>query len=431
MNEGSSRPSLPVLFKHTFRFFRLTCVMGCGIAVLLAVEAVVLWRLGVDYLPKTAVATAGVAGFAIDDTGRWAVSRIIYLRKSRDESLQNEIVLHDMQAPDRPIRLGEVIYPRHVVISSHSDRYVVGCYDGTILTGRAQASERTLQPLVKLPHGANYQLTCSADGELLAAADIHFIYLWRLSDGELLRRMPHASGELRKLLFTKDSEGLLSASNDGHVCLWDVSSERLLFSKYLNVKLQQVHWTTAEHQILLVLAGNEADRRILNLQTGELRSLEPTLSREFDSPLAVSRDGTKIATVRYLVKNKYCIDLWDAQTGQRVKELGGGEGSVNGLLFAADNTLYSWDSKGSLAAWDTSDQRPIWSFCALEWARNEPALQVSRLRRGTGQTGESLDIAAELRPAERFPRSEKSEFNAEVVAFERLDLQLHMLAERQ
>src|SRR5690606_33146142 len=119
-NEGVSKPPLQVLASHTFRFAGLTFAMACGLVALLAVEAAVLWRMGIDYVPKTAVATAGVWDFAINDTGRWAVSRVVYLRNSGDESLQNEIVLHDMQQPDRAIQLGSVAHPRQLVFSAHS-----------------------------------------------------------------------------------------------------------------------------------------------------------------------------------------------------------------------------------------------------------------------------------------------------------------------
>src|SRR5690606_23009143 len=163
---------------------------------------------------------------------------------------------------------------------------------------------------------------------------------------------------------------------------------------------KQARWAVDGREVMFVLAGNEAYQRILGLQTGELRELESKLARRFDGPLAVSRDGTTMATVRYLRSNGYCIELWEARTGQRIKELGGGEGSVNGLLFAADNTLYCWDSKGSLAAWHPADQRPLWNFSALQWARNEPSLQVSRLEQRAGQISESSLAAAGLRQAD-------------------------------
>lgn len=431
MDEGTSGPPLRVLVRQALRFLGLTCVMGCGIAILLAVEAAVLWRLGIDYIPRTAVATAGVAGFAIDDSGRWAVSRIVYQRQSRDESLQNEIVLHDMRCPDRPIRLGEVVYPRHLVFSAQSDRFAVGCYDGRILTGRARTGERSLRQLAKLPRGPSYQLACSRDGQLLAAADGHGIYLWRMPDGDLLRRLPHTSGEMKLLLFADDGQRLLSIGSEGHVCLWEVSGDRLLHSHHLNLRVKQAQWLVDGREVLLVLAGNEARQRVLDLQTGELRELESRLTRYFDGPLAVSRDGATLATVRYLSPNGYCLELWEARTGRRLREVGGGEGSVNGLLFTADGTLYSWDSRGRLTGWHPDEQRPVWRFCALQWARNEPALQLSRLEREAGQTGGSSAVAAGVHQAERFGLSEKSEFNAGSDAFERMDLQPSVLADRR
>ncbi len=381
-NEGVSKPPLQVLASHTYRFVGLTITMACGIAVLLAVEAAVLWRMGIAYIPKTGVATAGVWDFAIDDTGRWAVSRVVYLRNSVDESLQNEIVLHDMQQPDRAIQLGSVAHPRQLVFSAHSDRFAIGCYDGSIFTGRAQSicksNDEALIPLSRLAHGSAYQLVCSADGQILAAADSQFIYLWRILDGQLLWRTPHISGTVETLLFSADAHRLLSVSGDGHVCLWDVSGGQLQQSHELNACIEQSAWSTDGRWFTAVLADSEAAIRVLDLETDEQQSLESKFTGRSHGPVAISRDGVRFATVRYSIASGYCIELWDTHSGERLAVLGGGEGNINGLLFAADGTLYAWDSKGLISAWNTDARQQTWSFCALQWARKE--LLLGRLK---------------------------------------------------
>ncbi len=369
MSEDIAKPSLKLLARHAFRFTWLTFAMACGIAVLLAVEAFVLWRLGIDYVPKTGVATAGVWDFAINDTGRWAVSRIVYMRKSRDESLQNEIVLHDMRHPEHPIRLGTVSYPRQLVISAQSDRFAVGCYDGSILTGQARPQAAPLQRLTGLEYGVNYELACSPDGQFLAAADPESIFIWQSSSGELLRRTPHPSGAVESLRFADDSQSLLLVSNKGQVSLWQVSTGELQHAHDLHASIEQSAWSMDGSWVALVLDGREAEMRLLNLETGALRTLDSRIARPVEGPIAVSRDGTRLATVHYSVNQGNCIEVWDSHSGERIDRFQGGEGNVNGLLFAADDTLYVWDSKGEIAAWSPRERHPNWNFCALPWAR--------------------------------------------------------------
>jgi len=371
MTDGIATPPWQVLTSHVFRFTWLTLAMGCGVAVLLAAEAVVLWQLGVNYVPKTGIATAGVWDFAIDANGRWAVSHVVYLRKSRDESLQSEIVLHDLQQPEHPIRFGAVSYPRQLVISARSNRFAIGCYDGSILIGKAQPAPTPLQPLARLADGVACQLACSADGQFIAAADSQWIYLWRSADGQLLRRTPHASGILQSLLFADDMQSLLSVSGAGQVCLWDVPSGQLQQSYELHAAIEQSAWSAGGRWVTVVLAGGEPRRKLLDLETGELRSLELKIARRIDGPLAVSCDGARLATVYYAPTAGYCIEVWDTHSGERLDQFECGGGNLNGLLFAADGTLFAWDSKGSITAWNAAERQQAWNFCALQWARTE------------------------------------------------------------
>ncbi len=373
-----ARRSLRAAANYVYRFASLTLAMCLGIVLLVVIEAAILWGLGVDYLPKMGIRSVGVSDFVIDDSGRWAVSRIVCLRNSGEEMLRSEVLLHDMQQPERPICLGVAGKPRQLAISPHAATIAIACYDGSIYVGSSIAGADPPRLVARLPRGEAYQLACSHDGSVLAAADGRFLYLWQLPGGDLLHRTAHHDGQVNQLSFAGNGQRLLTVGSHNHLHLWNVSDGKLCKTLQLSENVRRVLLSFDGATAALLTTGHSSIRMmLLNIETGDELVQESVISHWPNDAIALSSDRALIAAVNRAGENRYSIQIWSARNGQQQDEFAGSDGYVNGLAFAADGTLYSWDSKGLILGWDLGNRCQVWRFSALDWAKSSSLLQPS------------------------------------------------------
>jgi WD40 repeat protein len=364
---------------HVCRLAQLTFVMLIGIGALVALEAMVLWGLGIQYAPRMSIRAVVWNEFVIDDSGRWAASRISYHRESAAAVPQHSVLLHDMSRPNQPHYIAVSGYPQQLAIASRADLMAVACYDGSIYVGSYINNLEPLGLLAHLPRGCESELTCSPDGKLLAATDRTFLYVWQFPQRKLLAQIRHQRSNVKLLRFSGDGAKLLAVGVDGELSLWRPADGKLLSSFQSKSYVRKAVLSDDGRRIEMLTTGttNGSMRRLtMDLGTGEVKFSESRIMSPTDCPTDIAADGSLIATLKPNWDNGFSVDLWHAQTGELLGELTGGAGVGNGLCFVADGTLMTWDTRGVLSQWDINSLRLNWRFCGFEWAKSEPALQL-------------------------------------------------------
>ncbi len=254
-----------------------------------------------------------------------------------------------------------------VSFSPDGSRLAVGWYDGHVdlwdVPGR-----RRVRALVDRdhPHFPG-RVAFSPVGQLLAAtSEPDGITLYDLDSGRetLLWRAPEARGwHVRELSFSQDGSRLViyggSFDGTGAVSVINVSSATI--EKRHSIRCRQAFNQGAAHlspdgQRLYLSRFDPSQGRIsiqcLDLATDqELWQTEPQSG--FDvTTLALSPDGRVLASNSE--GNEPTIRLWDAETGQLLRQLEGHTGSVFNLAFSSDGRqLISAAADQTLRCWDT------------------------------------------------------------------------------
>src|ERR687896_181960 len=63
-------------------------------------EGLLLWSLGVKYVPKSSLRHVSVGDFAVSADGRWGASRVKITRHAFHEGHHYDVVLHDLAGPN-------------------------------------------------------------------------------------------------------------------------------------------------------------------------------------------------------------------------------------------------------------------------------------------------------------------------------------------
>jgi WD40 repeat protein len=152
----------------------------------------------------------------------------------------------------------------------------------------------------------------SPDGKIVALSlEDNSIQLVRLSDHQILRTLTGHSDMVTKLRFTPDGDELVSAAHDGWVKVW---------------------------------------------------SMQGDLLRSFQPPgevlgIGISPDGKMLATVPF----DGPLTLWNLETLQKIKELGGSGGfDTSDAEFSRDGQIIAADLASGLYLWKVQDGKQIW-----------------------------------------------------------------------
>lgn len=225
--------------------------------------------------------------------------------------------------------------------------------------------------------GAVTSAAISPDGQLLAAgADNSVIYLWRLSDLQLVGLCEGHEAHVWSLAFDPDGRRLVSASDDQTVRVWDVAGRRQL--RVLAGHTSGVA-SVALHREGRIAASGSSDQtvRLWDTHTGELVS---TLRRHgaMVPALSFSPDGELLATGSH----DQTLCLWDWRRGSMLTSLVGHTAAVTALCFRAhplagqtllasashDQTVRLWDTeRGAARATLLGHQAPV---IAAAWSAN-------------------------------------------------------------
>ena len=177
--------------------------------------------------------------------------------------------------------------------------------------------------------GAVTSLTTTPDGQLLiVGADNGVIYLWRLSDRQLVGICEGHQGQVSALACSPDGTRLVSAGDDTTVRLWEIEQRRLLHVLYGHTGgVTSVGFHPSG--TLIVSGGIDQSAHIWDAHTGQpLHILQE--HGYIVSAVAFSPDGTLLATAGH----DQTVRLWDWQHTQVRHRLTGHTGPVVTLAFS-------------------------------------------------------------------------------------------------
>jgi WD40 repeat protein len=169
--------------------------------------------------------------------------------------------------------------------------------------------------------------------------------VWNAVDGRRAAALTDLKSS-RAVLFTESDRLLIAGEGDGTVKTWDWADGAIRNLREVKSSDSEV-LALASHGSLVFIAHRNTLVIIRDAASGrEIRRLQPTAS---PFSLAVTPDGSRLAVGTW----PGVIDIWDVQTGRKVRVLKGPTALITALEFSADGKLLAQSSRdGSTRLWE-------------------------------------------------------------------------------
>jgi len=344
---------------------------------------------------------------------------------------------------------------------SYYIRAVAFSSDGSLLAGAHGPKViiwnlSTSQPTHVLVHQASVQAVAfSPNRKYLASgtwAGDNRVVIWNLDTGRRLYTLRGHKSGITSLSFSRDSALLASGSEDGTLRLWDLGFGGEVHRKTFRIENSQLapdvdgafspdgRWlaVSALEDVQLCSVGSWNNCRTLKSEKGFVsalsfsgdstvvaaaksgahnqfsfwkvpgRQLKYTRPQSVVNPLhsiAVSRDGRWLASAA-LVERPGQIELWELNTGLRVRTLVSNTNSIHSLTFspagpwlAAGSSVgkikaifQPGDQKGNVTFWDVVTGRNLGEIVGLPHVVNSLAFNASGSRLLTASGGDTIQL---------------------------------------
>lgn len=205
----------------------------------------------------------------------------------------------------------------------------------------------------------------NADGSQIATGSGHLnraegdnsIRLWEATNGEQLARLDGHTDTVAGLAYHPDGAQLASASWDRTIMLWDINTgERIATLEGHTNQVNDVDFSPDGSTLLS--GGRDGALRLWNVATQEsIRVIEnahySTNAEGVVTPARVFRakfspNGELIASSG----SDSMVRLWNARTGELIREFRGHSGWVSTVMFSHDGTLLVSGADNDLIVWD-------------------------------------------------------------------------------
>jgi WD40 repeat protein len=206
-----------------------------------------------------------------------------------------------------------------------------------------------------------FTLDVSPDGEtMVTGSDDGRLRIWDVGSGEVLQTLTGHGSSVFSIAYSPDGTKMLSGDGDGTLFLWDVATGEI--ERELVAHKNDIVGMAFLPDGRRAISGEDAwelpgELVVWDLETGESIHRFGLLNEQVEGvrAVAVSPDG-RTALVGYGSDSALATHpaaLWDMETGELVRFLGGTDQSINGVAItpdgalglgaSADSNIYVWD----------------------------------------------------------------------------------------
>lgn len=196
-----------------------------------------------------------------------------------------------------------------------------------------------------------WDLAYAPDGQTLATVGAtQKVYLWSVSDGQILRTLEGHGYGVRSVAFSPDGTILATGGYDNTIRLWGVSDGQLL-------QILKGHANSVESVAFspdgTILASGSTDDTVRLWRISDGRLLDTLLGHtENVESVAFSPDGKILASGSW----DATVRLWQVSDGQLLSNLEGEWGPAESVVFSPDGTvLASGNYHDTIVLWRVSD----------------------------------------------------------------------------
>jgi WD40 repeat protein len=271
----------------------------------------------------------------------------------------------------RTLEIGATVYD--VAFSPDSSVVATATYFDDVTLWRIEDGQAVR--VLDHPSGPIRALAFSPDGELLATGygggAIGYVYLWRVSDGEMLRSMKTFG--IKSLAFSPDGRILASAGvatiNGAYITLWNPSDGSLI--RKITAHRHEIFSVAFSPDGELLASGSD-ELRIWRIDDSELLAELSGAERAFQS-LAFSPDG-RILVAGDGIGN---VLVWSTNDWTFLDAFQPHVGAVSGVVYSPDGSaLLTTSNDGSVKLWRTDDWKPI-RWVTTEYSRASAGAEFS------------------------------------------------------
>ena len=209
----------------------------------------------------------------------------------------------------------------------------------------------------------------SQDGTWLAVATGIGVSVYDADTGKELFLLSLCTGKVISVIFYLNRHQLVSATEDGTICIWDVTTDT--YSKKYTISDVRDVLFSPEISTIVTLSSEKI--HFWNIATGNRdQTLTANIGRNFltavlspdGGTLAISEDG------RYTLGESCPINLWDVTTRKRIKTLTTVWEGTSSMAFSPDGSTFANDA-GILAnynihLWDIATGECLKTFMGHE-----------------------------------------------------------------